>query len=350
MANDKLSAAQRAANFNMMTRRNFQSIAAQTGAESGTVSFSLPKARLLAGVQIIVEATLTATHASSATYTAHEDAPHKFLSRVEMQMNNGFSPFSISGQALAEYNRTIKGVSAMASATSGRGLTVQPLVASSGGTANVVRFILDMPNMLNKRDPVGLILLQNEETLVNVNVTLGTVADLAPASSGYTFAVSAITVSLLTDTFTIPADSNAFPDISVLKLVQEKTATIVVGENIIPLSTGRTYRKLGFILYSATPARHADSIITSNIELVANQADVPYRIRPAQLAAINAEEYGAALPQGSYCFDFSDNGIANFGSARDYVDTERLTEFWLKFTSSAAGTLKIWSETLARLG
>lgn len=345
----QLTPQERAALFNQLTRRNFQSLGSKTGTASGSVSFDLPKSRLLAGLKLMVEATLTATHASNTTYTAHEDSPHKFLSRVELSLNNGFNPFSISGQALHAYNETIHGVVNTTPATSGRGNFVQGLTASSGGTANAVRMVFDLPTMVNPRDPIGLILLQNEETLATVNVTLGASTDLAPTASGYTFALSNISVTLLTDSFTIPAVPEAFPDLSVLKLVQERTETIIAGENIIKLPVGQVYRKIGIIYYDATPSRQVDSDITSTIDLLFNQAESPYRIKPTELAALNAHQYGGALPSGIYVFDFSDNGIPNLGNARDYVDTERMTEFWLKFTAGAAGTAKIFYETLARL-
>lgn len=345
----KLSPQERAAMFNQLTRRNWQTGGTKTGTASGTVSFDLPKSRLLAGIKLMVQATLTATHVSETTYAAHEDSPFKFLNRVEVSLNNGFAPFSLSGQALAAYNMSIYGTEALASQTSGRGKVVQGLTASSGGTANTVRFTLDLPNMINPRDPIGLILLQNEETLCTVNVTFGASTDLAPTASGYTFAVSNISATILTDTFTIPAIPEAFPDLSVLKLVQERTETIIAGENIIKLPVGMTYRKLGIILYNATPARVADTGITSSIDLVFNQAETPYRISPLQLAEINDSAYDGSLPTGIWIFDFSDNGIKNLGSARDYIDTERMTEFWLKFTSGAAGTAKIFYETLSRL-
>jgi len=347
MAEKNLTAQERAAYFNMNTRRNFQPVGTITGAENSLVSFNLPKSKLLAGLRLSIAATLTATHASSTSYTPHEDAPFSFLKRVEVRLNNGFSPFAISGPALAEYNKTLRGIVPLSVAASGRGRVVQGVTSSSGGTTNAVRFLLDLPIMLNPRDPIGLILLQNEETLCTVDVSLGAVGDLAPASSGYTFAVSSISVSLMSDTFTLPA--SVMPDISVLKLVQERTETLINGENIIKLPTGLTYRKLGFIVYNATPARVADSGITGTLDVMFNQADVPIRIKPLELAAYNADSYGGALPQGSYVLDFSDNGIANLGGARDYVDSERLTEFWLKINAAAAGTVKIWSETLARL-
>jgi len=350
MATSKLSPQERAAYFNQMTRRNGQNLSAISGAESGYYSISVPKARLLAGLDLMISATLTATHASNTSYTAHEDAPFNFLSRVELQANNGFAPFSITGQALADYNKTLYGAANINPAVTGRGRVVQGLTSSSGGTANVVRFTLSLPNMLNERDPVGLILMQADDVIVNLNITLGTVANLAPASGGYTFALSNITIALLTDTYTVPADqANAMPDMSVLKLVQERVFTLIAGENILQLSTQRIYRKIGFIVYSTAPARQPDSIITSNIELIFNQADIPYRYSPLQLAAINAGQYNGALQNGSYVFDFSDNGIPNYGSSRDYVDSSQLTEAWIKFTTSAAGTCRVWTESLIHM-
>ena len=340
----------RARNFNQSTRRNLQYLGSQTGAENGSVTFNIPKARLLAGLKLMVNATLTATHASSPTYTAHEDAPFKFIKRVTVSMNNGFNPFSVSGQALYAYNCTMRGAAQLTPATSGRGAIVQGLTASSGGTANTVRMCLDVPIAINPRDPIGLLMLQDDATLCTVTVDLGAVGDLAPAASNYSFAVSAVSVGLSTDTYSIPANPDAFPDISVLKFVQERTETIVAAENIIKLPVGQTYRKLGFVLYSTAPARQADSIITSPISLIFNQADTPINITAAELAAVNAIAYGGALPSGIFWLDFADQGLVNLGGSRDYIDTQKLTEFWLRFTSSAAGSLKVITETVSRLG
>lgn len=350
MEKTNLTPQQRAAYFNQLTRRNLQTLGTKTVSPNGVVSFDLPKSRLLAGIKVMLEATLKATHATATDYTAHEDAPFSLLKRVEVSLNNGFSPFSISGQALLPYNMSIHGVPAMTRKTSGRGNVVQALTASSGGTDNVIRIIADLPNQLNPRDPIGLILLQNEETLCTVNVSVADVDAIAPAASGYTFALSDIKVTLLTDTFTIPAMPEAFPDLSVMKLVQERTESVIQGENLFKLPVGMIYRKLGFIYYDATPSRQVDSDITSTIDLLVNQAQNPYRVKPSELAAMNSAAYQGDLPEGVYLFDFSDNGIPNMGSARDYIDTERMTEFWIKFTAGAAGTVRIFYETLSKLG
>jgi hypothetical protein len=122
---------------------------------------------------------------------------------------------------------------------------------------------------------------------------------------------------------------------------------------IVKLSTGLTYRK--FLIYIAkdskfTPFEHEK---LDKFSLVLNQADTPYNISADYLAYENRISYGGKLPKGCYAFDFSNNGIANFGGSRDYIDTERLTEFWLKVNfKELEGTntnVYIIAEKLARL-
>ena len=61
------------------------------------------------------------------------------------------------------------------------------------------------------------------------------------------------------------------------------------------------------------------------------------------------EEY-FELPKGVYIFDFSSGGnITNYGGTRDYIDTEKLTEFWIRTTTTTTGSVKVVSECLARL-
>lgn len=346
----KLSPAQLAANFAQMTRQNWHQLPAISGAADAEVEFKLPKVRLGSKVRVEVSATLTATHASNTTYVPDAFAPFNLIKKVTVDMNNGFSPFTITGKELYMYSLINHNGETIIPATSGRGKVVQPLVASSGGTANAVRFVVDLPLTLNDRDPVGLILLQNEETNVTINLTLGNANSLAPAASGYTFAVSNIVLAPMAETFSIPIVGDAIPDISVLKLVQSKKETINgAGEFTLKLPVGTTYRKLLFFVENASGVGVADSSLTGNIDVVFNQADTPYRIKPSILAAINHEQFGTPLPTGLYAWDFSYQGFPSYGGARDYIDTEKLTEFWVKFNPSVAGQVTAVYETLSRL-
>lgn len=347
--NAKVDPAVRAAFFAQATRQNWQMLPSIAGDESTTVQFTIPKVRLLSKVRLLIEAIVTATHASSTTYVKGTFAPFDFIRRVQMEINNGFTPFNLSGRDLYFYNLVRNKAEVLDVAASGRGKVVQGLTASSGGTDNVVRFLADLPVALNDRDPIGLILLQNEETVVTVTIDFDTLAKLAPASSGYTFAISGVKVTPFIETFTIPVLKEARPDHSILKLVHSKKETIAAsGVHTLALPTGQTYRKLLIYIEDAAGGE-ADGDITGNFELVLNQADIPYLVKPEVLAALNHEQFGYVLPQGLYVFDFSYQGISNYGGSRDWIDTERLTEYWFRFNAAGAGSITAIYETLSKL-
>lgn len=352
--NIKISPAQRANLFAQATRQNMQMLPSQSGAASSVISFTLPKVRLLSKIRLYVSCVLTAVEASATAVTPAPFAPYSLLKRVEVSVNNGFAPFITDGKGLYFYNLlrnfgdTVKPYT---TATTGRQRNRMGLVsAATTGAANTVQFVVDLPITLNDRDPIGLILLQNEETVVSVNITLGTAADLAPAASGFTFSIGNVTITPMIETFSIPSIPEAFPDLSILKLYQSTSKTIAgAGEVTLPLKVGLNYRKLLVYLEDASGGE-ADSDLSGDIELVMNQADIPYRIKPQVLAAINQEQYGCVLPNGLFVFDFSSGmGLANYGGGRDYIDTERLTEFWVRLQAAAAGTITAYSEMLAQL-
>jgi hypothetical protein len=348
---ERISAEVRAANFKQLTRRNWQNLGSKTiAATGGSAIFELPRARLLAGCRIIIDATATAVESSSTAVTPADLAPYSLVKKILLNLNNGFAPVELTGQAAYIVNSTIKGVNNAAAAISGRGNAVLGLLsAASSGVANKLHLVIDVPNELNPRDPVGLILLQNVDTLANLEIQTGVIGDVYPASSGFTFTLSTVTVTVMTDTYSIPADPAAVPDISILKSYKGRTEAIQAGENIIKLPVGQTYRKLWFTIRNSSAVRLGDANITSPIELVLDQNETPYKVAPAFLAAANATAYNGALPDGMYVFDFSDNGIPNLGNSRDLIDTQRITEFWLRFTSNTAGTVEYGYELLSRL-
>lgn len=336
--------------FAQMTRQNYQTLPAVAGAASSTVSFNIPKVRLTSRVRLLVEATLNVVHASNTTYTAPAFGPYKMLRKVSIDMNNGFSPFSVSGGDLYMYSLMRDNAAILTSSTSGRGKVVQGLTASSGGgTNNTVRMLVDLPLTLNDRDPVGMVLTQNQETTVTITVDIDAATALLGSTSGYTATLSNIVITPMVESFSIPATPDAFPDLSVLKLVQASKQTISgSGQQTFKLPVGTTYRKMAFFIETASGGE-TDANITGDIELVFNQADIPYRLNAKTLAAINHEQFGTVLPTGVYAFDFAYQGISGYANARDYIDTERLTEFWLRFNAAAAGNVTVVYETLSRL-
>jgi len=347
---ERLPADVRAANFKQLTRRNWQALGTKSNDGAGGSSiFELPRARLLAGLRILIETTLTATHASDNTVDAGDLAPYSLVKKILLNLNNGFAPIELTGGNLYALQTTLNGTVVSAPETSGRGRAVLGLTASSGGTANVVRLELDVPTEVNPRDPVGLILLQNVDTLATLEVQTGAAADIAELSGG-TVALGSVSVTVLTDTYSIPADPNAVPDISILKSYKGRSESLQSGENVIKLPVGQTYRKLWFIVRNASGVRQADSFITSPIELVLDQNEAPYKVPAKILAGENTKDYDGALPDGMYVFDFATAGDArNLASSRDLIDTQRITEFWLRFSTSAAGTIEYGYETLSKM-
>ena len=341
----------RAAKFSAMTRENIQTLPSLTATERQTVSFNLPKARLLARVQLLVDAEVKVTHATETSYTPATFAPYTLLRQVQVDMNNGFSPFKVSGDELYMYNYMYHNARVLRRSTTNENAAVfQQVRASSDGTVNRIRFVADLPISLNSRDPIGLIMLQNEELVVTVTIDVDEASKLLLDATGYTVELVRMNITPVTYTFTIPIVPEAMPDLSVLKLVHSTVKDIPGGGiTTVKLPVGTTYRKLMVWIEDANGIGLKDTDLQGDFELVFNQADIPYRVNPSVLRIENIRNFGHVLPQGLFIFDWSAQGQTNYGGSRDYIDTERLTEFWLKFSTMTSGKVKLVYETLSKL-
>jgi hypothetical protein len=151
------------------------------------------------------------------------------------------------------------------------------------------------------------------------------------------------------ETFAVPPAGDAFPDLGLLKLVSAKREVIAgAGLQRIALTPGNIFRKLFVYIEDATGGEF-DTDISGNFELIFNEADRPIKIPPWLLNCLNQEYYGTTLPNGLWVFDFTYQGIPNYGGGRDYIDSKDLTEFWLEFTAAAAGSIEIVQEVLTRM-
>ncbi|HBH1802300.1 TPA: hypothetical protein KRM58_003520 [Clostridioides difficile] len=349
----KLTASQRAQLFAQATRENRQMLPRMTATQGATtLQCNLPKARLLSKVLFDVEGVVKIKHASETTLTPPPFAPYTLIRQIRLDLNNGFAPFAISGQDIAMYNMVrLNPNIILPQKTNDRGYCYQPTyVASSAGTDNKFKFTVELPVALNERDPIGLILLQNDMTNVTLSIDIANDADMFGNKEGFEITLQNVDITPSTHTFSLPAVQEAFPDLSVIKLVNSRVESVPGnGQNIIKLDTGTIYRKI--IIYATDVDGNPlnDDDINSNIELVFNQADINYSVRAETLAHINESQLGFALPKGMFIFDFAYQGIPGLGGSRDYVDTEKLTEFWIRFSTKNAGKIHVISEKLARL-
>ena len=325
----ELTAQQKAQLFAMSTRQNWQMLAKQTVTTvPQTVQFTLPKARLLAGLYV----DLKATFGSALDITAEQVS--KLVRRVSLDLNNGFAPFVISGEQCRMYNMIDLHTGNMK----------DNWIAKVDGTKAELRMFL--PCTTNPRDPVGLILLQNDQTNVTLSIDLGLGSEAGAEADPVK-----VEINVMAETFSIPANANAYPDITVLKMVNgRKDSMPTEGQQVIKLTTGTIYRKLMFKVVDEDGEPMEVEDITSNIELIFNQADINYSISAEMLRILNEKQFGAELPKGMFVFDFSNGGgLVNLGGTRDFIDSANLTEFWVRFTTTKKGKVEIVTETLARL-
>jgi hypothetical protein len=348
----KLTPSQRASYFAQLTRKNEHMVGKKTVTSGGqSVTFTLPKARLLSKIWIDVEVKLNIKHATLTTVPTDQFTIYKPVQRVGINLNNGFFPYTVSGRELAMYNLVgLNSSVVFPQTTNDRGANYIPtLVASSTGADNTFHCLLEMPITLNDRDMVGIVLLQNDATQVDLTVDIANGSDIIKGT-GYTTEVKEVNITPMLDTFTIPSEPEAFPDLSVVKLVQSVgTSFVGSGQQLIKVNTGIIYRKMLLYIEDENGNPFDDTDITSTVDLVFNTADVNYSIAPKMLAHKTETELGIILPKGLYVFDFTYNGFSNYGGNRDYLDTEKLSQLDIRFTSSKGGKIYVITEGLARL-
>lgn len=354
-----ISPLDRARLFAQATRQHWQQLPGITSTPGSVVTITLPKVRLLSKIRLLVEGTLNLIHASETSAPASPFAPYNLIRNIRCEANMGFTFFNVSGRDLFFYNllkrdnETVFPAVGANATLPARRQTVMGTTAdasANGGADNTLRMNLDLPIALNERDPIGLVILQNEETVITVTIEFNEAGVVIDNATGYTADIASLAIHPMVETFSIPAIVEARPDISIFKLVQTKTQAVSAsGQTTLALPVGLTYRKLAIFLENTSGVGLADSAITGDFELVFNQADTPYRIKPAILAGMNQEFYGAPLPAGLWVFDFTNQGVPNLSGARDYIDTERMTEFWFRYNAPAAGRVTAIAETLAKL-
>ena len=350
---EQLSANQRAQIFNLSTRQNYQMLSKKSvtgGAQS--IEFEIPKARYLSNIFVRVKAVINIKHASKTTIDRENLEPYRLFDRVSLDLNNGFQPYAVTGEMLGLYNGLCYNAQPVFG-NNGSYRNIATHTASASGTDNTLEFVMQLPLTLNKRDTTGLILAQNTTTLINLRLDVtSTGANLFREAdkTGFTIDIKSVETEVMTETFSIPSNVNGRPDISAIKLCVGRADSITsAGQQLIKMSVGAIYRKMLLYIVDGDGKPVSPDFITSNIELIFNQADINYAISPSMLRAINNYEYGFELPKGVFVFDFSNNGIPNYGGSRDLIDSANLSELWIRFTTNGTGKVHILNECISRL-
>jgi hypothetical protein len=347
--------------FRNKTFKNLQKEPTITLTEDSTFRFSLPNTRYTSRVYLLVRGTFDLTHASATDWNAvrHREAPWNLIKKIKLDLNNGFAPFTVSAYGnylinLCNPQNDHLRFDTTDSATN-RAAVVLTDVAASGGDSNTFQMLIELPLQINKRDFKGLINTQDPNLQVTVEIETGNAEDMFTSTTGYTVGTPSWTCTPFIESFTVPANTLTDPttpliDLTTIKTVMEQTWTISAsGEFIVKLPIGQWYRRVILDFHSSGTALTAAQI--TNFIMALNQADQPLNLSSYQLAALNHQQIGetAEFPEGSYLFDFTDQGFLNYGGSRDYINTNGLNEFWIKCQLGTTGTVRAYYETLTKL-
>ena len=173
----KISAQERAMYFAQSTRQTFQTLPTKSvTSEQNTMQFTIPKARLLSKIILEVEAVAT-LKSNTGTIAYDPMTPYGVLRRISLDLNNGFSPFIVSGKDMYLYSINRLNPEVLNVQNNTRGVNYVENAASASGKDARIKFQIVLPVTLNDRDAVGLVLLQNEETSVTMTVDVGFLKD-----------------------------------------------------------------------------------------------------------------------------------------------------------------------------
>lgn len=318
------------------TRQNILQAGSLAYASGETKSIDLDKTALLGRLALYVTGTLTLTHASETAIAMKEEAPWSLIKRLRIKANSGTTLLDISGfglylRNLVKYRGPVVGTD-----VAGRDFFEFDKVASSSGVANNFKFGLEVPIQLNDRDHVGMVLLQNQETLVTVEIEWETIGNLVSTSS--TTAALSATCYFMREIFSIPKLEEDYPDLSfVHQIIEDKQPIIAVGENPYVFQRGNIYTRA--IMIVTLNGALADDASVTKMRIRYNESETPYELRGDLMRWLQYNRYGAALPKGVYVWDWSTQQVPDLGSARDYIHSARVSEMKALVDIASGATL-----------
>lgn len=310
--------------FTDKTRRKVIALAQQgvaTAVGGNTFTWDIPKTGLLAGLFVHV-----AVVTSAAGWAAgHAKGVCQFLRRVRLVANSGIDLINITGSGLNFFRWYQEDFRDMNAAWSG---DTVPVAAT---TYNLDFFL---PVAINRRDPLGLFMLQNEATLLQLQIETVDAVTLGGAGGTYT----SVAIRPYIEIFSVPQDPKDWPALNVIHQIVEETRATAAGQFTYQWPRGNTYTQLIHIHDTGAATDFSDNFTT--LQLVVNQSDVLWNGDPALLNMEFEQSHGIARPVGLAALDFlGTSGLGAFGSARDMLYSAMVTQIDSVFTITAAGQL-----------
>src|SRR5215469_15255515 len=278
--------------------------------------FTLPKTGLLARLYLALRGTIAGT-----LTTPNPLGQASLISRFRLQANSGLDIVNISGASLQYMLReTIESeyVDPFGQSTARN--------AVAAGAFNIDAVI---PVAVNMRDPSGLIMLQNEQTIVNCYIDWTPDATVATGAT-----VTLTTGNLFMEIFTVPPDPQDWPNLNIVHQVLEDQQQISAnGDFPYNWPRGNTYMQ---ILHGCGIGA-AGSDAFSKVAVRVNQSDYLQNTDPSYLDLEHRLFRGRPRPPGAILIDLAgSSGLGNYALARDLLNSALVTDLATVITVSSA--------------
>jgi hypothetical protein len=309
--------------FDTATRRTIIAlppITKATGA-SGPTAFNLPKSGLLSRLWLDATGAITSGGLSAQNAQGFGAA----FRRTRLTMNSGQDLWNLSGPGYHFGFRNFHNI------------YFDPVPMSSGRTA-ITATTYDVSEVmefqLNQSDPLGLIVLQNEQTLATLVVEFEADATMA---TGIT--TNTMTVNPYLEFFTVPTSPDDWPPLNIVHQVLEDQVSISgAGQQTYYWPRGNTYLQM-IHMFGQLATSPVDG--ATNLYVRVNQSLYFYNnIQPKYLSMEYAMNHPAQRLVGTYAIDLLGNdGLGAFGKSRDFINSAALTDLATVFTADQARTL-----------
>lgn len=281
--------------------------------------FTLPKTGLLARLYLALRGTVAGT-----LTVPNALGMASIVSRVRVVANSGLDLYNVSGAGYAYLLSEVLESEYFNAASQNTG--------RSAVTATTFNLDMVLPIAVNMRDPSGLVMLQNEQTIVNLYIDW-----LADASVATGATVTLTTGDLFMEVFTVPPDPQDWPNINIVhQCLEDQQQVPAAGDFPYNWPRGNTYMQMLHGL--GIGAAGTDNF--SKIALRVNQSDYLQNTPPDYLDLEHRLLRGRARPAGGVFFDFAgSSGLGCYALARDLVNSALVTDLATVLTASGAGTL-----------
>jgi hypothetical protein len=315
--------------FLNQTRQQFTELAAQTITPGQRLYFQLPPVGLLSRLFLWVKGTTTVTPGTGTAALSDRGAAN-FIKRVKLLANSGSAIYDVSGYGTHIINNILSFGTSPDKTLFDRSISAEVYGSGVNSGANDWRFCYQIPIAINQRDPIGMILLQNEATQLTLEVEFNDIKGannlLAPiVVTGDATATFSGICGCNMEYFTVPRETADRPALNVVhQWLEQQDAITSTGENPKSMLRGNTYMRLAHYLTLG----NALSSAVDKLKIVYNTSETPYIINEMTQLALQRSRYGMDLPKGTYVWDwYMSNGLVGLGTSRDFINSANVTQF-----------------------